>query len=134
MRQRKVAGEALRPSWNWWVFFGNFAWFFYRKLYVYGAALLIVPTVLERLLGDTPLAFSAGASVMVCVGANMLYVDWALWHVAKANTLNLQGEERVAYLRRVGGVSKWAGGISGVLFGLIALIIFVGLFFKHRRH
>lgn len=132
IRQRKVAGEALRPSWNWSVFFGAFVWFFYRKLYVYGAALVIVPIVLTRLLGDSPLGFSAG--VMLCVLANYVYVDWALWHVAKANTLNLQGEERVAYLRRVGGVSKWAGGISGVLFGLIALIVLVGVFFKHRRH
>lgn len=71
---------------------------------------------------------------MICAGANMVYVDWALRHVVKANALNLQGEERADYLRRVGGVSKWAGGISGVLFGLTALIVLVGMFFKHRRH
>lgn len=119
-RQRKEAGELhLRPSWNWWVFFGGFAWFFYRKLYVYGAALFILPIALNWLLGDFP---DFGMGIIVCAGANMAYVDWSLRRVAKANALSLLGEARADYLRRAGGVSKWAGAIAGVIAMMINMV------------
>lgn len=109
------------------LFFVTFAWFFYRKLYVYGAALFALPIALNWLLGDYP-GFLMW--ILVTGHANPIYVDWALRRIAKANALNLQGEERVDFLRRVGGVSKWAGGVAGIIAALIEVVALVSILSK----
>ncbi len=106
-------------SWSWPVFFVSFAWFFYRKQYVLGALVVLLPIVLGYLIGG---GGSGGAFAAIAMIAKPSYVRAALDRLAKADELRLVGEERAEYLRRAGGVSSIAGGVAGIaLAGLLVL-------------
>lgn len=120
MRERPLKKRLGVWSWNWMVFFAPFVWFFYRKQYLLGAAVLLTPIVLSVLIGGA----GAGATVAFAMWANCWYVYGGLKRIAKADALGLAGEERAAYLQRAGGVSMVGGGIAGFLYlALLGLAI-----------
>jgi hypothetical protein len=109
-------------NWNWAAFFGSFVWFFYRKQYLVGAAVVLIPLVLSLFLGA---AGTSGIAVAIALSANPVYVTMALRRISKADKLGLHGAERTQYLRRAGGVSLVAGLLAGILYAaLFALMIF----------
>lgn len=108
-------------TWSWPVFLGAFTWFFYRKLYTYGAMVIFLPVVISYLFGQ----IGGGMTVIFAMSAKNWYVNHALGRIAKADELALIGSERTEYLERAGGVSLTAGIFAGVIYGLlVALIIF----------
>lgn len=116
-----------RSSWNWPVFFLNYTWFFYRKMYLAGAVIVGLPLAFSLLLPDDR-GFS-GAALVFALLADNSYVSHALKQVIKARALGLQGAERAAYLQKRGGVSKLAGGIAltvWILFTALLILIYVG--------
>jgi hypothetical protein len=109
-------------TWCWPIFLVSFVWLFYRKRYVEGVVLALLPVVSEMVLG-----FSGGGVlwIVVAIGAKSYYVQIALARVVTADDLGLVGEKRLDYLRRAGGVSVVAGTIAGlVLAGLLAAIAY----------
>ena len=111
-------------TWSWPVFFGAFTWFFYRKLYAYGAMLIILPLILGYLLGSS----SGALSIVFAVLAKGIYVQTALGRIVMADRMGLAGAERSAYLNRAGGVSMIAGVFAGIVFvSLLALVIFAAI-------
>jgi hypothetical protein len=109
----RTDGRKIFPmTWSWPVFVGGFTWFFYRKMYGAGAALIVVPIVIVLLFG------SAGSASLAyfAVSAKSMYVYSALGRILKADSLGLSGAERSDYLRRAGGVSLVAGVLAGVLY------------------
>jgi hypothetical protein len=122
-RMRAGAGSrrAMPRAWSWPVFLGSFTWFFYRKMYVYGAALIFLPVIIGYLLGST----GSAMAIVFAMWAKGLYVNSALRRVYKARQLGLTGEERRNYLQQAGGVSLVAGTFAGSIFALLlAAVIF----------
>lgn len=117
-----------RISWNWPVFFLNFVWFFYRKMYLYGSIFLALPLVLGLLLPDGP--GGAGLALVFALCADHWYVTHALKQVAKADALGLQGAGRTAYLQERGGVSRLAGGIALVVYLCITALAILAVLAK----
>jgi hypothetical protein len=101
-------GNGRIIGWSWPVFFGSFVWFFYRKMYIWGAASVLIPIVLVVLFPSLP----GGAYMSFAVLAKDAYVQRALKRIRKADELGLMSTERTDYLQRAGGVSIVAGAIA----------------------
>jgi hypothetical protein len=133
----KMRAKALRGSgryyvqtWNWPVFVTSFVWFFYRRLYLFGAVVFLMPIVLSLLFGDIGLAGMWGAFAIL---SKSMYVQIALHRVLKANRLGLTGAEREDYLRRAGGTSWLAGILAGALYALILAFFVFATFYAHKN-
>jgi hypothetical protein len=113
----RASGGKTYFSWSWPVFFGGFVWFFYRKMYWYGAFTILLPFVAAVLLGAT--GVGGGAAVFAGI-AKPAYIYSALARIEKADLLGLSDAERVEYLTRSGCVSLTAGILGGALFALLA--------------
>jgi hypothetical protein len=132
MRAATGSGRTLPRTWSWPAFLGAFTWFFYRKMYVYGALVIFLPVVLSYLLGA---AGGSGPSVLFAMWAKGWYVNSALGRIAKADRLGLSGDERFDYLQRAGGVSWPAGIFAGLIYACgLALVIFAAFAKKHAGH
>ena len=100
----------------------GFVWFFYRKMYLTGALLIVVPIVLAYVLPIGDIGGGVGSSVLTGMYADRAYLAHAINRIRKARELDLHGEGRVAYLRHAGGASLPAGIVAGLIYaGMIAL-------------
>ena len=121
MRAGAETGRISPMTWSWIVFFTTFPWFFYRKMYAWGATLIVVPIALALLF---PSMSGAGMVAFAAI-AKTTYVNSALGRLRKADELGLTGPERDDYLRRAGGVSPIAAVLSGILCAvMLSLAIF----------
>jgi hypothetical protein len=115
-------------TWSWPVFLGSFTWFFYRKMYAYGAMLIFLPVIFGYLFGSVgsvlPFVFAMSAKVW--------YVRYALGRIAKADELGLTGAERTDYLQRAGGVSLPAGIFAGLIYGFMLAVVILGIAARHK--
>jgi hypothetical protein len=111
-------------SWSWPAFLGGFAWFFYRKMYAVGTLLLLLPVLVDALIGLD----ASGAVVAVSLFAKSLYVQRALRRIIDADDLDLADEERRAFLARAGGVSPLAGLVAGAGYVCLIVIALLGVF------
>lgn len=125
MRARPLKKRGGVMSWNWAALFFPFVWFFYRKQYLMGALVVLIPIVMGFVVGGA----GAGATAVFAMMANGLYVTTALGRIAKADTLGLAGEARADYLRRAGGVSTVSGLIALVLTVTMTALVLAAL--KH---
>jgi hypothetical protein len=127
MRSAPAAKRAVQRSWSWPVFFGSFTWFFYRKMYTYGAMVIFMPMLLGYLFGSA----GGATSIIFAMWAKTWYVSYGLNRIVKADQLGLTGAERTNYLRCAGGVSLPAGLFAGFIYAcFVALLI---LAFAARR-
>jgi hypothetical protein len=124
MRAGSAQNRIFPMTWSWSVFFGAFIWFFYRKMYLVGAMMILIPVILSLLFGPTG---GGGGLAGFAIIAKTLYVHAALIRILKADALGLAGVERNDYLRRAGGVSLVAGVLAGLLFAAIAAMAIVGV-------
>jgi hypothetical protein len=108
-------------AFNWAAFSLAFVWFFYRKMYLLGALLVVLAIV-----AGYAQPFGAGVSAGIFgFFADRAYICEAKRRIKKADNLGLTGEERAAYLRRVGGVSIPAGIIAGLLYAGLGALAFL---------
>jgi hypothetical protein len=131
----RLAGPKKRVAirtWSWPAFFGSFTWFFYRKMYTYGAMLVLLPIAMSYLVGSA----GGGATwAFFAVGGKKWYVYSALNRMSKADKLGLAGAERSDYLRRAGGVSLPAGIFAGLVYAcLIALAVLAAVAKRNAGH
>jgi hypothetical protein len=121
MRAAEPKRRGSVRTWSWPVFLGGFTWFFYRKLYTYGAIVIFLPLIFGYLFGRV----GGSTFILFAVEAKSWYVNHALDRIAKADALGLTGPERADYLQRAGGVSLAAGIFAGLIYGLgVAFVIF----------
>jgi hypothetical protein len=124
MRAGKDSQRIFPRTWCWPAFFGSFTWYFYRKMYLFGAALIFIPLIAGYLLGSA----GTGAAIVFVIGAKGWYVNSGLSRIGKADKLGLTGAERADYLQRAGGVSWPAGIFAGLIYGsLIALAFYAAI-------
>ncbi len=119
----------LVRSWSWPAFFLGFAWFFYRKMYVAGAAWFFVPVILSVLGGRGTIALWA----LMAMQAKSLYLSTALKRIGRADELGLSGAERAAYLQRAGGISIAGGFLAGTLLLMLIGLATIGQLRLHHR-
>jgi hypothetical protein len=125
MRVSTGSRRAMPRIWSWPVFFGYFIWFFYRKMYGYGAMLIFLPVIMGYLVGY---GGSSAMGIVFAMWAKGTYVNGALRRVYKADQLGLSGDERHGYLQRAGGISLIAGIFAGLIYAvLLAAAIFAGV-------
>jgi hypothetical protein len=118
-------------TWSSPVFFGSFTWFFFRKMYLYGAMLVFTPLLLSYLFGSA----GGATSIVFAMFAKRWYVNYGLGRIIKADQLGLVGDERTDYLRRAGGVSWPAGIFAGLIYGFAVALVIVGVMARHKvRH
>lgn len=87
----------------------GFAWFLYRKMWLAGVLLLVLPAALGLLFGSG--GGSAGLAIAVSLFAKSLYVQHA---VARIGTLRDEGADDDA-IAAAGGVSIAGGAIGGLI-------------------
>jgi hypothetical protein len=131
LRNATPAERARLRTWSSPVFFGSFTWFFFRKMYLYGAVLIFTPLLLSYLFGG-----AGGATPIVfAMFAKRWYVNCALGRITKADQLGLSGAERIDYLQRAGGVSWPAGILAGLIYGFAIALVVVAVMARHKaRH
>ena len=131
MRSATGRQRTMPRTWSWPVFLGSFTWFFYRKMYAYGAMLVIAPMVLSYLFG----AAGGMLPIVFAMWAKGFYVNSALNRIVKADKLGLTGAERSDYLQRAGGVSLPAGIFAGLIYAsLLALAILGAMIEREAGH
>jgi hypothetical protein len=129
-KMRSAAGprRATPRTWSWPVFFGSFTWFFYRKMYAYGAMLIFLPLIFGYLFG------SAGSttSILFAMWAKGFYVKYGLERISKADKLGLTGTERTDYLQRAGGVSLAAGIFASLIYVSMLAVLLLAIIARHK--
>lgn len=124
------AGSGFRRespvSWCWPAFFLPFVWFFYRKMYVVGALFVVLPFILDKIVGTG--TSNVGLAITSGIYAKAWYVQSALGRVRKADAPGLAGAERTEYLRRAGGVSVPAAAMCLVVLAALFSLAVYGIY------
>ncbi len=128
MRHGSGLDRMFTRSWSWPAFLLSYGWFFYRKLYLTGAIMVLLPIVFGMV------SHGAAGLSWLCFAATgkTSYVHQALARIVEADKLGLQGEARVEFLQRAGGVSWPAGAIAAAAY--LAVIGLVVLQIATRTH
>ena len=100
-------------TWCWPALILGFAWFLYRKQWVLGAILLILPLAIGYFL-DLPSGGSVGIAIVVAAMAKSLVVQDAVNRIDKIRRAG--GGD--ADLVRAGGVSVAGGAVGGAILAL----------------
>lgn len=116
-------------TWCWPAFLIMFVWYFYRKMYLIGAMIILLPVILGFVFGS---AGGGGIQIVMTMFAKMFYVQTGLGRILKADKLGLTGEKRTDYLQRAGGVSLPAGIFSGIIFAAVVTFAFVEIIQKFQ--
>ena len=102
-------GAGIAFGWSWPALVFGFAWFFYRKQWWVGAALLLTPIVLGYFL-ETRGSF-AGVAIVMAMYAKSFVVSDAVAKIARIRARG-GGDDAIA---AAGGVSVIAGVIAGAI-------------------
>jgi hypothetical protein len=116
------SGGSWAFSWSWPGFLLTFVWFFYRKMYAWGAVTILVPIVVGILY---PSGSVGSLAAMGALGKG-LYVNAGVNRIRKANQLGLTDKARTEYLTRAGGVSTVAGILAGILYACLLTVTILG--------
>ena len=118
--QSMAKGAGFKIGWCWPPLFIGFAWFLYRKMWGFGALLLVVPVVVGYLL---PGGGAIGLGVAFAMMAKSIYVQHAVVKIAKLRARGAGDAEIAA----AGGVSVAGGIIGGVILGVAVLSVIAAL-------
>jgi hypothetical protein len=122
-KQRAVTlkkGGGFSWSFCWPALFLSFVWFFYRKQWLAGAILIILPIILVALFPTISGALG-GVAIALSMMAKSLYLQDILPKIAKITAATPVGAARQTALASAGGTSKLAGIIS-LIFLAVALV------------
>jgi len=120
-------GTTKKPSaigWSWPAFLLGFVWFLYRKMYIAGGLLLLIPMVLALMFPD-----NNGGSIGLAVCLGMLGKSWYLASakkkIVKINERVVSPEDKAEQIAQAGGVSVPMGIVGGLIYtATIALAIY----------
>ncbi len=119
-RARK-SGHPFVWGWNWWGLLFPIPWLFYRKIWAVGAAVVMLPVLLDAMLG-----FGSEAGIilatLIAAGGKALVIERAERKSRAIDALGLLSQDSIARLRRAGGVSR-PGAAIGALMMLAVLIL-----------
>lgn len=93
-------------------FFLPIVWFFYRKMFLYGAIAMLAPFILALLISKAMSAAGIGLAVAIAFSSNFIYVTHARRRIARIERFDLAESVRDDLIRAAGGTS-----VAGALFG-----------------
>ena len=110
-------------SWHWPAFLLTIPWLFYRKMYLGGIVLVVLPVLFDHIAPGS-LFFGSGLMIAFCTGlyAKSWYLTHALGKIDAATKRFPAMDRRLAYIRHAGGVS-----VPGAVFGALTQGITVSL-------
>lgn len=108
-------------SFNWVAAIIGLPWFFYRKLYLIGLAILLVPVIITIIIPQFA-EVNIGFGIMLGAIANTLYLQHADRKIEKLKKLNLSPKELKEKVGKAGGTS-----IASAIFGTLILVSLVML-------
>ena len=115
------SGHPFVWGWNWWGLLFPIPWLFYRKIWAVGAAVVMLPVLLDAMLG-----FGSEAGIilatLIAAGGKALVIERAERKSQAIDALGLLTQDSIARLRRAGGVSR-PGAVIGTLMMLAVLIL-----------
>jgi hypothetical protein len=117
----------VRWSWHWGGFLVPIPWMFYRKLYLWGAGVLLALIILE-MVWPAAAKHSAAAFIVFAVGGKRLYVEHALKRIRKILERKLPPKERDELIGKAGGMSI-PGAVLGtaiIVAGVVSLFVTLG--------
>lgn len=112
-----VEGDGRAWSFNWVVLLAGLPWFFYRRMYLAGIGMLIVPLLLAVLFPGFAQAGIPGFAAVLAVMANRWYVTTAISRIDRIRALDLPQDEQAKRIYLAGGVS-----IAGAAFGALIVL------------
>ena len=117
-------------SWHWAAFVLTIPWLFYRKMYLGGIVLVILPVLFDQIAPGS-LFFGSGLMIAICTGlyAKSWYVAHALGKIGEATQRFSIADQRMAYIRHAGGVS-----IPGAVFGALTQGVTISLALRDLLH
>lgn len=122
-RARK-SGHPFVWGWNWWGLLFPIPWLFYRKIWAVGAAVVMLPVLLDAMLG-----FGSEAGILlatlIAAGGKALVIERAERKSRAIDALGLLSQDSIARLRRAGGVSR-PGAMIGAL--MMIAMLFLALY------
>lgn len=116
-----ASGQPFVWSWTLWGALFPVPWLFYRKLWAFGATLVLLPVLLDALT-DIGLQASLAAGLLVGLVGKALVVERAERKTREINALGLVTQDAIARLRRAGGVS-----VPGAALGTLLMLAGLGL-------
>ncbi|PJI43430.1 DUF2628 domain-containing protein [Ferrovibrio sp.] len=112
---------------NFAAMFFPIAWFFYRRMYLYGAVLLVTPIVIALLFPSFSMSGNTGIAIAISVMANPVYFYYARQRVTRIEKrIDLSPQSRDDLIRRAGGVSIFGAILGGALTAAVFIIIIAG--------
>jgi hypothetical protein len=117
----RASGHPFVWSWNWWGLLFPLPWLFYRKIWAVGAAVVLLPVLLDAMIGIGPGAGIALAA-LVAAGGKPLVVERAERKVRTIDALGLLSQESIDRLRRAGGVSRPGAAIGALLMAAVLIM------------
>jgi hypothetical protein len=117
----RASGHPFVWGWNWWGLLFPVPWLFYRKIWAVGAAVVLLPVLLDAVLGFGSEA-GIGLAALIAAGGKALVIERAERKSKSVDALGLLSQESIARLRRAGGVSR-PGAAIGALMMLAVLIL-----------
>jgi hypothetical protein len=117
----RATGLPFFWSWNWWGLLFPIPWLFYRKIWALGAAAVLLPVLLDVVLGfGSEIAIALAA--LIAAGGKTCVIERAERKSRTIDALGLLSQESIARLRQAGGVSR-PGALLGALMMLAVLIL-----------
>lgn len=123
-RRFDARGGRWTFTWNWPALFFPLLWLLYRKMYAWGAALLLVELVIMPAAAASPgasLLVTAAVVFGVPASANWLYFRHVRKVVARSREAAASDAERRAWRQARGGVS-WVGPVVVTAVSLVAAL------------
>jgi hypothetical protein len=108
-------------GWHWPLFLTYTIWVFYRRLWIAGVVLAVLPFALQ-FLGSGAIPAGFGLVLSLSVIAKSLYVNEGLKQILAADEMNLTGPQRMTWLMRKGGVSTAAAILAIVFYVVLGTI------------
>ncbi len=113
----KIPFDFFKGDFIWPVFFVGPVWFFYRKMWAWGAGVATIILVLGLIPATSRL--SVPIAVAMAGASSLIYLAHAVKTIERMRAASPTGVLAEAELAAAGGVSKRAGWISGVIYGLL---------------
>lgn len=123
-RKFEAGGGAWAFTWNWPCAFFPVLWLLYRRMYAWGATLVLLELVLMPVLAAAPL-LSLGVTAVLMLGvpasADWLYFRHVGKVIARSRDAAATDPERALWRRARGGVS-WVGPVVLTAVSLVAAL------------
>ncbi|GEM_PF-5037992 len=102
-------------------------WLFYRKLYLTGIALLLIPTVVYTIFPDLPGFPAGGFAGMIAVIANSYYASIAIKEIRKIESMDISNQEKDLLILEKGGTSIGGALVGVAIYGAIIFATYLSL-------